>query len=74
MAYKASAAYPYIERERAVAARRGHLRTLADRDGALSDWSTLRIAGPTEVIGEPGRVWHEWSASIDAQPEHARYL
>lgn len=72
--YKATASYPSIDSERAVAALRGDLRMAAARDGTAPDWSTLRITGPTEVIGAQGRVWYEWAATVDGRNEPARYL
>lgn len=38
---------------------------LAQDDGAVPDWATLRVAGPDEVVGRHGVVWHEWTAEVD---------
>ena len=72
--YKATASYPYRDSERAVAALRGELRMVAARDGAAPDWSTLRVNGPTEVIGARGVVWYEWTPTVDTHDVPAHYL
>jgi hypothetical protein len=45
---------------------------LVSDDGRTPDWDTLRITEPVEVIGQHGRVWYEWTATVDAQHEVAR--
>jgi hypothetical protein len=65
--YKAAAALPYDDQERAGAALRGQLRIMAIAGGATPDWSTLEIAGPTEVPGWHGVSWFEWHGSIRAR-------
>lgn len=75
MTYRTTATYPYIaDADRAVADLRGQLRIAAMNDGAAPDWSTLRVTGPTEVVGARGIVWYEWSASVDSQEIAAHYL
>lgn len=74
MTYRAKAALPYMDAERAVSGLRGELRKLAAAEGAAVDWSTLRVVGPDEVIGAHGVVWYEWCATADLQEEVARYL
>lgn len=74
MTYKATATYPYADSERAVAALRGQLRITAMNNGAAPDWSTLRVTGPTEVIGARGIVWYEWAATVDSHEIAAHYL
>jgi len=64
MEYRAAAAYPYVNRERATAGLRGQLRLLAGDDGAACDWSTLLVEGPTEATGMHGRAWFEWTATV----------
>lgn len=32
----------------------------------MPDWSTLGVAGPTQVMGARGIVWYEWTATVDA--------
>lgn len=71
MAYQANTALPYIDRDRAVTALRGHLRKLAADERAAPDWSTLRVSGPDEVVGAHGVVWYEWSATVNAHGEAA---
>lgn len=66
MSYTATAALPYVDAARAVAGLRGELRLLAGRDGAVPDWRTLRIVGPSETVGRHGVVWYEWQAAVDA--------
>lgn len=66
--YRTTATYPYIANgDRALAALRGNLRVAAARDGAVPDWSTLHVTGPTEVVGARGFVWYEWAATVDSQ-------
>ena len=66
MLYKAAAAYPYVDRERATAALRGQLRLIALAGGGRPDWSTLVVEGPIEAPGLRGRTWFEWTASVNA--------
>lgn len=74
MIYRTTAAYPYGDSERAVAALRGHLRMAAANDGATPNWSTLRITGPTEVTGANGVICYHWTATVDTQDLPAHYL
>jgi hypothetical protein len=63
--YKAAAALPYDDREHAAPALRGQLRIMAIAGGATPDWSTLEIAGPTEMPGLHGGIsWFEWHGSV----------
>ncbi|WP_347059659.1 hypothetical protein ABC795_04225 [Blastococcus sp. HT6-30] len=66
MIYKAAAALPYDDRERATAGLRGQLRLMAVCDDATPDWTTLNVAGPTPSPGLHGRTWFEWSATVEA--------
>jgi hypothetical protein len=66
MTYSAKTALPFPDSHRAVAALRGQLRLTAMQHEAIPDWSTLRVAGPDEVIGQHGRVWYEWTATVVA--------
>jgi hypothetical protein len=66
MEYRAAAAYPYPHRERATAGLRGQLRLLTGGDGFLPDWSTLVVEGPSEAAGLHGRIWFEWTATVEA--------
>jgi hypothetical protein len=72
--YRTTAAYPYVNAERALAALRGHLRMAAAGDGAVPDWSTLRVTGPIEIVGARGIVWFEWRATVDVQAGSAHNL
>jgi hypothetical protein len=45
---------------------------LAQGDGAVPNWATLRVAGPDQVVGRHGVVWYEWSAEVDACGPHSR--
>ncbi|MCU1668981.1 MAG: uncharacterized protein JWP40_1908 [Blastococcus sp.] len=63
--YKAAAALPYDDRERAAAGLRGQLCIMAIAGRATPDWSTLEIAGPTEMPGLHGGIsWFEWHGSV----------
>ncbi len=66
-AYRASAALPYYNHERAILGLRGQLRLMALANGAVPDWTTLCVNGPTKVPGLYGAVWFEWSATVEAR-------
>jgi hypothetical protein len=75
MTYRTTAAYPNLaDADQAVAALRGDLRMAAARDGAVPDWSTLRVTGPNQVVGVRGVFWYEWTATVDSQDVPAHYL
>lgn len=67
MTYRAAAALPYDNLERATAGLRGQLRLMAAIDGATPDWSTLALEGPVETQGLHGRTWYEWAATVEAR-------
>lgn len=69
MTYRAKAALPCIDRDRAVSGLRGHLRKLAADEGATPDWSTLHVSAPVEVICVNGAVWYEWTATVNSHVE-----
>src|SRR4051812_2972285 len=61
----ATAAYPYVDRDRATAGLRGQLREILAGAGAgVPDWTTLVVEGPTEVEGLHRRVWIVWTATV----------
>jgi hypothetical protein len=62
--YRAAAALPHEDRIRALDGLRGQLRIMAVATGATPDWTTLRVAGPTEVAGVQDRMRFEWRASV----------
>jgi hypothetical protein len=62
--FTATAAYPYVERDRATMGLRAALRHQPAIAGAEPDWSTLTVDGPTEVRGAHGRSWFQWQASV----------
>jgi hypothetical protein len=66
MHYRATAALPYSNRERAAASLRDQLRVMALAGGGNPDWSTLAVEGPTEAPGPRGSRWFEWSATVDS--------
>lgn len=72
MTYTATAALPYVDADRAVSGLRGQLRMLADGDGAVPDWATLRVVGPDEVVGRHGVVWYEWTGAVDVSSGNGR--
>jgi hypothetical protein len=74
MKYRAKAAYPYINRDRAVSGLRGQLRALAGAEGGTPDWSARRVSGPDQAIGVHGVTWYEWTAEVDGQCEVAGFL
>ena len=72
--YSASAALPYQHRQGAAAGLRAELRHLVElgyllgRRAAdeLPDWDTLVVTGPKETTDANGRVWFEYSATVQA--------
>ena len=66
MTYTAKAALPFPDAHQAVPGLRGQLRRLVTNDGRRPEWATLRVVGPVEVVGARGRVWYEWTATVDA--------
>jgi hypothetical protein len=69
--YIAAAALPYLDRERAAVGLRGQLRLMALAAAATPEWSTLTVTGPTEMLGDRGRTWFEWTATVEvAGGEH----
>ncbi|MGY1712516.1 hypothetical protein ACI8AC_23695 [Geodermatophilus sp. SYSU D00758] len=63
--YRAAAAYPYPNRERATSALRGQLRLMALAGGGTADWSTLTVQGPRKAPGFRGVCWYEWWATVE---------
>lgn len=64
MIYRAAAALPHEDRNRALDGLRGQLRIMAVATGATPDWTTLTVAGPDEVAGAAQRMRFEWHASV----------
>ena len=64
MEYRAAAALPYDDRERAIAGLCGQLRLMAVAAGGTPNWSTLEVRGPVQVVGLHRAVWHEWTATV----------
>ncbi len=66
MIFSATAAYPYVDRDRATAALRGQLReTVAEAGAGVPAWSTLVVDRPTESVGLHGRAWFFWTATVE---------
>jgi hypothetical protein len=65
MRYKATAALPYDNLERATSGLQGELRHALALVQKAPDWSTLEVDGPTEVKGASGRTWYRWTASVE---------
>ena len=65
MIWQATAAYPYVDQQRATSGLRGQLRDIVAQASAGSpDWSTLTVEGPAEVPAAHGRSWFVWTASV----------
>ena len=64
MIYRAAAALPNDNRDRATLGLRGQLRLMALAGDGMPDWSTLTVAGPSAVVGARGRTWYEWRATL----------
>jgi hypothetical protein len=64
---KAAAAPAHATRKSATAGLRGQLRIMAVAAGATPDWTTLAVAGPTEMAGTEDRMRFEWTASVAVQ-------
>jgi hypothetical protein len=69
MQFKATAALPYDNRERAVAGLRAELRRqlLAARVHEMPQWETLVVTGPHEFADRRGRIWFEYRASVESR-------
>jgi len=66
--FLATAAYAYVNRDRATAGLRGQLREIVASAGAgVPDWSPLTVAGPVEVPGRHDRSWFVWTGRVDAR-------
>jgi hypothetical protein len=65
--YRAAAAVPHANRESAIEGLQGQLRIMAVAAGATLDWTTLAVAGPTEMAGAGDRTRFEWTASVAGQ-------
>ena len=63
--FTATAAYPYINRERAVLGLRAQLREAAANADQDPDWSTFGVEGPVESPGRHGVTWYEWTATVE---------
>jgi hypothetical protein len=62
--YHAAAALPHANREWATHELACRLRIMAVAAGGTLDWTTLAVAGPTDVPGAPERARFEWTASV----------
>ena len=67
MEYRAAAALPYDDRERATAGLQAQLRVMVGCDDMTPDWTTLAVDGPTEAPGMRGRSWFEWTATVEGR-------
>lgn len=61
---RAAAALPYDDQEDAVAELRGQLCVMAASAGGAPDWTTLSVAGPTDMAGAPHGARYEWTATV----------
>lgn len=66
---RAAAALPSGDRECAVAALRDRLSVMAHSARGTPDWTTLMVAGPTEMPGAPEGARFEWTASVVVRGE-----
>jgi hypothetical protein len=64
MMYRAAAALPWSDRDRAVAGLRGQLRVMAVAARATPDWKTLVVDGPSEVVEPRGGTLYEWRGEV----------
>ena len=62
----ATAAYPYVHRDRATMGLRAALRHQAAVASTELNWSTLVVEGPAEIPGAHGRSWFQWRATVQA--------
>jgi hypothetical protein len=65
--YTAAAALPHDDRQSAAAGLRGQLQIMATAAGATPDWTTLAVAGPTEMMDPAYQTRFEWTASVAVQ-------
>ena len=68
MIFKATAAYPYENLERATAGLRAELRRqlMAADVHIMPKWETFVVTGPTKFTDLRGRTWHEYRATVDS--------
>jgi len=62
--YQARAALPHQNRGRATEGLRDQLTIMALAAGVTPDWSTLAVAGPTEMAGTPHGARFEWTGRV----------
>ncbi len=41
---------------------------MATDDGVMPDWSTLQVTGPATSLDGLGRMWFEWTGTVEARP------
>lgn len=64
MILRAAAALPFDDRERAIDVLRDQLRVMAAAEGGTPDWTTLTVAGPSEMAAAEEETRFEWAASV----------
>jgi hypothetical protein len=62
--FRAAAALPDDDRQRAVDELRSQLCTMAVAAAATPDWTTLTLTGPIEMAGADEEARFEWTASV----------
>ena len=62
--FHAAAALPHANRKWATHGLACQLRIMAMAADGTLDWTTMAVAGPTDVPGAPERARFEWTASI----------
>lgn len=69
MQFNATAALPYDNRERAVAALRVELRRqlLAADVHEMPNWQSFVVTGPRKFADLRGRAWYEYRATLSSR-------
>ncbi len=62
--YRAAAALPHADRERATTGLREQLNVMAAAAGAIPDWTTFSVEGPVEQVELHDSGWSEWAATV----------
>jgi len=68
MRYRAAAALPDDDTERATRQLREQLTVIAAAGSRCPDWSTLAVEGPVPGPEWRGRAWFEFTATVEGHP------
>jgi hypothetical protein len=72
--FRAAAALPDDDPQRAVEALRRQLLVMAAAEGATPDWTTLTVSGPAAMAGAEADARFEWTATVTVREEVSKDL